>query len=88
MFNSGGRPPAHKIAGQELVAKDVVFKTVIDTIPDGVLMPNVKAMAVIFNFASTMINELKTGEITIEESLTKGTKRIKEELQKKQSVYE
>jgi len=88
MFKGGGRPPAH-IAANEMAQKDNPFvKPVIDSANDGIPMPNVKAMAVVWNYAAGMIDKFKTGETTVENSIKSAVQTIKNELSKNPSRFE
>jgi maltose-binding protein MalE len=55
---------------------------------DGVPMPNVKAMAVIFNYAAGMIDKFKTGEQSVENAVKTAVSTIRGELTDKQARYE
>ncbi len=88
MFNAGGRPPAHIKAGDEVSAKNPSIKIMIDSANDGVLMPNVKAMAVVWNYAGGMIDKFNTGETTVENSLKTACNTIRSEIGKNSARYE
>ena len=88
MFNAGGRPPALIKANQEMQKKDPFVKPIVDSANDGISMPNVKAMAVVWNYAAGMIDKFKTGETTVENAVKSATKQIREEIINKQSKYE
>ena len=88
MFNAGGRPPAHIKANQEAQKRNPFVKPVVDSANDGVSMPNVKAMAVVWNYAAGMIDKFKTGETTVENAVKSATKQIRDEISGKQSRYE
>ncbi|HQB61650.1 MAG TPA: extracellular solute-binding protein, partial [Spirochaetota bacterium] len=88
MFKSGGRPPAHVKANLESQKLDPFVKPVVDSVNDGVAMPNVKAMAVVFNYAAGMVDKFKTGETTVENAVKSATKTIRDEISSKQSRYE
>jgi maltose-binding protein MalE len=55
---------------------------------DGVPMPNVKAMAVIFNYAAGMIDKFKSGEQSVENAVKTAVSTIIGELTDKQARYE
>jgi maltose/maltodextrin transport system substrate-binding protein len=88
MFKAGGRPPAHMSASDEIFKTDPNIKIMIDSANDGMLMPNVKAMAVVWNYAGGMIDKFNTGETTVENALKTAVNTIKDEIGKKQSRYE
>jgi len=88
MYNAGGRPPAHIKAGEKVGKSDPYIKIMLDSANDGVLMPNVKAMAVVWNYAGGMIDKFNTGETTVENALKTAVNTIREEIGKKQSKYE
>ncbi|OHD10122.1 MAG: hypothetical protein A2086_05845 [Spirochaetes bacterium GWD1_27_9] len=88
MFDAGGRPPAHIKASEKISKNNPHIKIMIDSANDGVLMPNVKAMAVVWNYAGGMIDKFNTGETTVENALKTAVNTIREEIIKKQSKYE
>ena len=88
MFKAGGRPPAHVKACEEAKKLDPSVGVVIDSVMDGVPMPNVKAMAVIFNYAAGMIDKFKTGEQSVENAVKTAVGTIRGELTDKQARYE
>jgi len=88
MFNAGGRPPAHIKAAEEVSAKNPNIRVMVDSANDGVLMPNVKAMAVVWNYAGGMIDKFNTGETNVENSLKTACNTIRAEIGKSVSRYE
>lgn len=88
MFKGGGRPPAHIKANEKAQKDDPFVKPVIDSANDGIPMPNVKAMAVVWNYAAGMIDKFKTGETTVENSIKAAVQTIRNELSKNPSRFE
>jgi len=80
MFNAGGRPPAHIEAAKVVSANNPHIRIMIESAMDGVLMPNVKAMAVVWNYAGGMIDKFNTGETSVENSLKTACNTIRTEL--------
>ena len=88
IFKKSGRPPAHIEASKDAIKENPNIKIILDTALKGTLMPNIKAMAVVWNYAAGMIDKILIGESTVEDALKTGTKSIREEISKKQSKYE
>lgn len=88
MFRAGGRPPAHIEAAGIASKEDVYIKTVLDSVNDGLAMPNVRAMSVVWNYAAGMVDRYKTGEQTVENAVKTAVDTIKEELSGNPSRFE
>jgi maltose/maltodextrin transport system substrate-binding protein len=88
MFQAGGRPPAHVEANNEVQKKDPFVKPVVDSANDGIPMPNVKAMAVVWNYAAGMIDKFKTGETSVENAVKSAANQVRQDLSKNQAKYE
>jgi maltose/maltodextrin transport system substrate-binding protein len=88
MFEEGGRPPAHIEACKKIMKENNVVKTVVLSANDGIPMPNVKAMAVIWNYAAGMVDAFKTGETSVENAIRGATKSIRDELTSNKKRYQ
>ena len=88
MYDAGGRPPAHISANEEVAKKDPFVKPVVDSANDGIAMPNVKAMAVVWNYAAGMIDKFKTGETSVENAVKSAANQVRADLAKNPSKFE
>lgn len=88
MFKAGGRPPAHIKACEEAIKLDPTTKTVVESVMDGIPMPNVKAMSVVFNYAAGMVDKFKTGEQSVENAVKTAVGTIRTEISDKKARYE
>ncbi|HBD95879.1 MAG: hypothetical protein A2015_13155 [Spirochaetes bacterium GWF1_31_7] len=88
MWKTGGRPTAHKEASEIISNDNNAVKTMIESVNDGVAMPNVRAMSVIFSNAARIIDNFKTGEISIKNSVKNGMVTIRKELSEKKALFE
>jgi maltose-binding protein MalE len=88
MFKAGGRPPAHAEACTIAMKDDPFIKVVVDSVNDGIAMPNVRAMSVVWNYAAGMIDKYKTGEQTVENAVKTAVQTIKDDLKGNPSRFE
>jgi len=88
IFEVSGRPPANIEAVKEVESKSDYVSIVIDTAKNGIIMPNVKAMAVVWNYAAGMIDKIKLGDVSVEDALKNGTKTIRDEIVKRKDKLE
>lgn len=88
MFRAGGRPPAHLAACDAAMKEDPYVKIVVDSVKDGIAMPNNKAMSVVFNYAAGIVDKFKTGEQTVENAVKTGVNTIRTEISDKKARYE
>ena len=87
MFESGGRPPAHIKAVEEVSIKDPNVQIMINSANDGILMPNVEAMAVVWNYSGGMIDKFCSGETTVTNSLKTVCNTIRSEISRNADRY-
>ena len=88
MFKAGGRPPAHIKAAEKVSKDDPYIKVMLDSANGGVLMPNVRAMAVVWNYAGGMIDKFNTGETSVENALKTAVNTIRTEIGKNAKRFE
>ena len=83
MYNNGLRPPARKDAANEVKRIDPEYSSIYKSIDNGDPMPNIKAMAIVFNYAAGMIDKFNSGEISVEESIKSACQSIRDEIMAK-----
>ncbi|HBD94332.1 MAG: hypothetical protein A2015_00230 [Spirochaetes bacterium GWF1_31_7] len=88
MYRAGGRPPAHLEACDVAMKENEFIKTVVESVKDGISMPNVRAMSVVWNYAAGMIDKYKTGEQTVENAVKTAVSTIKQDLSGNPSRFE
>lgn len=88
MYNNGLRPPARKDAANEAKRIDPEYSFIYNSIENGDPMPNIKAMAVVFNYAAGMIDKFKSGEYPVEDAVKSACETIRSEIMAKFDRYE
>lgn len=88
MYNNGLRPPARKDAVIEVKRINPEYSSIYNSIKNGDPMPNIKAMAVVFNYAAGMIDKFKTGLLSVEDAVKTACQSIRDEIMTKYDRYE
>ena len=88
MYNNVLRPPVIKedVIGVKRINPE--YSSIYNSIKDGDPMPNIKAMAVVFNYAAGMIDKFKTGLLSVEDAVKTACQSIRDEIMTKYDRYE